>query len=245
MPKKRKLLILVNPFSGRRLAAANWEIAKVILEKAHIDMTVIMTERAGHAYDIVRGELKAGDYDGIVTVSGDGLIHEVVNGLYRRKDWVQLMSKMTLGFIPGGSANGLVKSILYHAGEEYGVDPAAFVVAKGRSMRMDLTEIEGEYQKEKIYSFLSTAWAVIADCDINSEVLRWMGPSRFSIWGLYRILCLKRYRGSIYFSGQKLKNKAEALTFNNNDDYVPDLPELNEVPGSIFNIKNSYNDQVF
>lgn len=53
MPRKRKILILVNPFSGRRRAAVNWEIARPILEKAHIDMNVIMTERAGHAYDIV------------------------------------------------------------------------------------------------------------------------------------------------------------------------------------------------
>jgi hypothetical protein len=27
MPPKRKILILVNPFSGRRLAAGNWVIA--------------------------------------------------------------------------------------------------------------------------------------------------------------------------------------------------------------------------
>ncbi len=88
MPKKRKILVLVNPFSGRRMAARNWEIARPILEKAYIDMKVIMTERAGHAYDIVNQELKIGDFDGVVTVSGDGLIHEVVNGLYRRSDWL-------------------------------------------------------------------------------------------------------------------------------------------------------------
>lgn len=80
--------MLVNPFSGRRLAARNWEIVKPLLEKAYIDMTVIMTERAGHAYDMAYSEIKQGDYDGIVTVSGDGLIHEVVNGLYRRSDWL-------------------------------------------------------------------------------------------------------------------------------------------------------------
>ena len=57
MPPKRKLLVLVNPFSGRRLAAANWEIAKVLLEKAHADMTVIMTERRNHAYDYVNKEI--------------------------------------------------------------------------------------------------------------------------------------------------------------------------------------------
>jgi sphingosine kinase len=75
------------------------------------------------------------------------------------------------------------------------------VIAKGRQMKMDLTEIEGEYQKEKIYSFLSTYWAVLADIDINSEVIRWMGSPRFTVWGTYRTLCRKIYRGSLYFSG--------------------------------------------
>jgi sphingosine kinase len=56
------------------------------LERAHIEIKLIMTERAGHAYDMVHHEIKPGDYDGIITVSGDGLIHEVVNGLYRRSD---------------------------------------------------------------------------------------------------------------------------------------------------------------
>lgn len=107
------------------------------------------------------------------------------------------MSSLAVGFIPGGSANGLVKSVLDFSEEEYGVENAAFIVGKGRSMRMDLTEIEAEYEKEKIYSFLSTAWAVIADCDINSEVLRWMGPPRFTVWGLYRICCMMRYRATI------------------------------------------------
>lgn len=39
---------------------------------------------------------------------------------------------MSIGFIPGGSANGLVKAVLHHADEEYSVESAAFVVAKGR-----------------------------------------------------------------------------------------------------------------
>lgn len=43
MPKKRKVLILINPFSGQRAAAANWIIAKELLDKAYIDMTIIET----------------------------------------------------------------------------------------------------------------------------------------------------------------------------------------------------------
>jgi sphingosine kinase len=86
MPPKRKLLVLLNPFSGAGQAATSWQIAEPIMEKAHVDIKLIRTERAGHAYDIVSQELRPGDYDGIITVSGDGLIHEVVNGIYRRQD---------------------------------------------------------------------------------------------------------------------------------------------------------------
>jgi hypothetical protein len=42
-PRKRRILILVNPFSGRRLAARNWEIARPIIEKGHLIMEVVMT----------------------------------------------------------------------------------------------------------------------------------------------------------------------------------------------------------
>jgi sphingosine kinase len=88
MPKKRKLIILVNPFSGQRLAVGNWAQALPIMEKAHVELTVIMTERVNHAYEMMNEDLKIGEYDGVICVSGDGLIHEVVNGLYRRKDWM-------------------------------------------------------------------------------------------------------------------------------------------------------------
>ena len=55
------------------------------------------------------------------------------------------MSKLTIGFIPGGTGNGLVKSVLDVSGETFGVENAAFVAVKGRRMKMDLTEIECEY----------------------------------------------------------------------------------------------------
>lgn len=60
--------------------------------------------------------------------------------------------------------------------------------------------------KEKIYSFLSVAWAIIADCDINSEVLRFLGSPRFTLWGVFRVIFMKRYRGSVIYSGYKMND---------------------------------------
>lgn len=145
MPRRRKVLVLVNPFSGGGAAARCWELARPILEKAHIDMRVVFTERAGHAYDLVNLELKPRDYDGIITVSGDGLIHEVVNGIYRRPDQILMMDTTALGFIPAGTGNGLVKAVLDYSGEDFSVENAAFVASKGRVVRMDLTQIDAEY----------------------------------------------------------------------------------------------------
>ena len=98
---------------------------------------------------------------------------------------------------------------IYEFSKEYSIENAAFVCAKGRTTRMDLTEIEAEYEKHKSYSFLSTFWGVIADCDINSEVLRWMGSARFTVWGVYRVLCPVNYLGSIMYTGQKVGNKQD------------------------------------
>jgi hypothetical protein len=57
-----------------------------------------------------------------------------------------MMAKTAIGFIPGGSANGLVKAVLDFAGEDYSIENSAFLIAKGRTTRMDLTEIEAEYE---------------------------------------------------------------------------------------------------
>lgn len=40
-------------------------------------------------------------YDGIATISGDGLLNEVVTGLLQRDDW-QRARHMPVGIIPGG-----------------------------------------------------------------------------------------------------------------------------------------------
>jgi sphingosine kinase len=62
---------------------------------------------------------------------------------------------------------------------------------------MDVTEIKGEYEEKTIYSILSTSWAVIADCDINSEIIRCVGNVRFTLWGIFRCLFMQKYLGNL------------------------------------------------
>ena len=76
-----------------------------------------------------------------MTVSGDGLIHEVIQGAMYRPDQEQFMKSIVFGFIPAGTANGLHTSIVHTYNENIGIHSAAFAIAKGRQDLMDLTEL--------------------------------------------------------------------------------------------------------
>ena len=130
-----------------------------------------------------------------------------------RPDWQEFIEKITFGFIPAGTGNGLVKSISSLSSNECSIETAAYSISKGRKLKIDLTELDLEYQPDKkLYMFLILAWAYISDCDINSETLRWAGSARFDMWGAYRLMAIKEYAGSFSMKGEKVtQNKSSLL----------------------------------
>lgn len=89
-----------------------------------------VTTHTKHATEIVR-ELDLGKYDAIVTMSGDGLIYEVLNGLAEHKNPVEAL-RTPITPIPTGSGNGLSLNLL---GLKEGTDVslAAVNAIKGNS----------------------------------------------------------------------------------------------------------------
>ena len=96
-PEKRKVLVLLKPFGGAGAAFRNWAVAEPMFRLAHIEYQLIQTQHAGHAYEIVNGEIVASQFDALITVSGDGLLHEVINGLMNRKDWKKKIDIIGVG----------------------------------------------------------------------------------------------------------------------------------------------------
>jgi sphingosine kinase len=140
-----------------------------------------------------------------MTVSGDGLIHECINGGMNRPDREQFMESIAFGFIPAGTANGLHKSVMEHANEEHGIHNAAFTCAKGRKTKMDLCELTLEYQPEKkIYMFLCLCWGIIGDVDLNSEFMRCIGEARFATYAVYRLANQIQYPAHLDYNGLEM-----------------------------------------
>ncbi|XP_051921876.1 sphingosine kinase 2 [Hippocampus zosterae] len=214
LPRPRRLLLLVNPFSGRG-QAMQWCQTHILpmIREANISYNLIQTERQNHARELIR-EISLPEWDGVVIISGDGLLHEVINGLMERPDWEQAI-KTPVGILPCGSGNALAGSINHHAGFDMCLrEPlllnCCFLLCRGGVRPMDLVSVTtsppatnngrtAPAVPRRLFSFLSVAWGFVSDVDIESERYRGLGSARFTLGTLVRIASLRSYKGRLSY----------------------------------------------
>ncbi|KAJ2545671.1 hypothetical protein GGF49_000180 [Coemansia sp. RSA 1853] len=203
--KDTNVLIFVNPVSGKRKSVKMFEtIVKPILEIGCTRYTLKITESQGYAGDFVKTE-DLSQYTSIVSVSGDGLLHEVLNGLLARPDWPSLRN-ITLGVVPTGTGNGLAKTL-----DCIWPEQAAVAIVRAQSRLIDImsaTMVSGLIE----YCFLSLTWGLIGDIDIESERMRWAGSARLDLYGTLRLMNLRYYGGRLHYL-------PAAVTADDSSDY--------------------------
>jgi hypothetical protein len=119
-----RLLIIVNPFSGRKKGLEIFEtVVAPMLDQAGIVYDAIITTRAGHAEEEmalkekeVEGISDLSKYGGLVAIGGDGSVYELLQGIRKRPDCDNILKTLTLGHIGAGTSNGL-SATLAHACE--------------------------------------------------------------------------------------------------------------------------------
>ena len=180
--RRPRIKVLVNPFGGQGRAARYYErdIAP-ILAAAGCTPSVEQTQHRGHAAEIA-ARLDAGAWDVVACASGDGLPHEVFNGLGRRADAAAALAALAVANLPCGTGNALSWNL-------NGTDSpsvAALRVVKGVRTPLDLASVT--QGGTRTLSFLSQAVGIVAEVDLGTEHLRWMGETRFTFGFLTRLL---------------------------------------------------------
>lgn len=132
----KRYLVVVNPYSGTGKGKQVYEdTISPMLEQAGVDHDLCLTEYSGHASERMQkisdlctmisknsvetvGNLVAMEkerdvslYDAIIAVGGDGILFEILQGLWKRPDREELLKKLRFGIIGCGTCNGLAKSI--------------------------------------------------------------------------------------------------------------------------------------
>jgi diacylglycerol kinase (ATP) len=106
-----KLLMLVNPFAGRKMGEAVARESFNALRQHGIEVEMRTSEYAGHLIQIAAEEVN-GNWDGIVSLGGDGTLFEVINGMMQTNENLPI----PLGVIPVGTGNSFSRdlSIMTH-----------------------------------------------------------------------------------------------------------------------------------
>jgi len=197
--EKKKILVIVNPKSGpgKGQKVVEMEVEPILKMSRSVDFDIQLTKAPKHATEIVKGVIP-GQYDVILSAGGDGTFHEVIQGLLDRPDWYSMVKSTTLVQVPCGSGNAVAAST-----DVWNVSSAVYVALRGVPQKMDIASIIQPESGRRLYSFLSVTYGMVANLDIGTEHLRWMGGTRF-IWGAIReILTQKTYSIDIQFLESK------------------------------------------
>jgi len=188
--RPRRLLAFINPYGGSRAARGVWErTAAPLLGAAGVRVDVVETAAAGHARDTVRALTlaDAASLDGLLAVGGDGLFHELLNGLLDARAAAEkrgdaplsaALARLRLGHVPAGSTDALAYSI--HGTRSPAA--AALHVALGDSARLDALAL-ATGDGSLTHAACVASYGYMGDMLALSERLRWLGPGRYGVAG--------------------------------------------------------------
>jgi diacylglycerol kinase family enzyme len=124
-------VLVVNPFASRvtdeRLARVQSVLAQVL------DVTVAMTERPGHATEIV-SRIGPEETDAVLVFSGDGGFNEALNGLH---------ADLPIGFLPGGGTSVLSRALGLSANPVVAARQVLEALQQRRTRRITLGRVNG------------------------------------------------------------------------------------------------------
>ncbi|XP_042308351.1 LOW QUALITY PROTEIN: ceramide kinase-like [Sceloporus undulatus] len=203
--RPRSLLIFINPVGGRKRAVEIYQNQVApLFTLAGIYVQVVETCRANEARDyILHHDLC--DFDGLVSVGGDGTFNEVMHALLdrtQRKAGIleddteaELLSpRLRIGIIPAGSTDCVCFATV---GTNDPVTSALHIII-GDSQPLDVCSIWHNGKRLR-YSVSLVGYGFYGDVVSTSEQHRWMGPMRYTYAGAKAVLSNRSYEGTVEF----------------------------------------------
>lgn len=232
----KRVMVLVNPHGGKGKALRVFlKLAKPILDAAGCAVEVIQTTHFRHAVEIVK-EMDISRYDVIACASGDGVPHEVFNGLYLRADRAKALNTIAVTQLPCGSGNAMSESC--HGTNDASV--AALSLVKAQVVNIDLMAVT--QRGKTTVSFLSQTIGVIADADLTTEYLRFLGSMRFELGVTYGVLRGTKYPCDI---AMKYAAKSKDAVRQHYDRYINETEETEfEITEDKLTLKYDANDDI-
>lgn len=129
----KKLLLLMNPCSGKKRANRVLTDIIAVFNRGGCDVTTYMTAARGDATEVAAA--RAAEFDAVVCIGGDGTFNEVISGICASG------TDTPIGYIPAGSTNDFASSLKIPKN----LLQAAETIVAGTPRRLDVGKFNDRY----------------------------------------------------------------------------------------------------
>lgn len=179
----KKLLLIVNPVSGKMKAKTTLLDVIKTLQANGYEVTVKLTEKRGHAVEMAKNA-EADGFQEVVCFGGDGTLNETISG------FMQADSKLPLGYIPAGSTNDFASSMKLSSVPKI----AAKTVAKGDINLIDV----GRFNNERYFTYVACFGAFTASSySVSQDIKNVLGHFAYVLGSIKEIGAIKSYNLTI------------------------------------------------
>jgi len=191
-----KIALVLNPRIGVKKSKKLLLLAEKRFNEANIKFNVFVTQYHGHAAEIIKN-MPLPEYDGIVSVGGDGTNYHVLNGLLKYHHDTELPP---LGIIPAGRGNSFAKDLGIHTQED-----GFTALTRGKARAVDVCRFT---QGNDIYYFVNLmGLGFVTDVAKTASRFAWAGDLSYVIGVLYRTMMLKFHSLELELDGHIISEK--------------------------------------
>jgi YegS/Rv2252/BmrU family lipid kinase len=183
-------VLVVNPHAGAGRAARQRPHLEKALREGGARFETRLTERPGHATEIVREALDEGA-SGIAVVGGDGTLNEAVNGFFE-EDGRAIATRAWLGPLPCGTGGDFRRTL--GIPRAVGAMATRMLFAEPRAIDCGYIEYEDDEGARRGRAFINIAGfgaAGLVD-ELVNQAPKWMGGTPAFLFGAARAVA--RYR---------------------------------------------------
>ena len=150
MEKMKKVILIVNPVSGKLKGKAALFGVIEALSANDVAPTVLLTRERGHAVELAKEAAalhSEGRCDAVLCCGGDGTLNEVLTGLH------EAHSKVPVGYVPAGTTNDFANGLGLPLDPPEAAREIAVSLNRGKLLNFDLGRFGGDRYFSYIASF--------------------------------------------------------------------------------------------
>jgi len=202
-----RFIAIVNPAAGGGRSAKLAGPALARLREQNVRVDVIASTGPGHAILLAREAYEQG-YRHFLAVGGDGTAHEILNGVFARRKYVE---RVALGFLPLGTGNSFLRDF-----SKSGAGASLQAILENRKRPIDLLRLN--HATGEVFSFNLLSVGFTADvAALTNRAFKPFGALGYLLGVFVRVVQLRRRSFALRCDDDQEWDERRSLflTFNN------------------------------